>query len=474
MATDTKTAAPCAFTVSQQPCLSEKSHIHLTMAPLRIPSAASLGESPALSGGSTSTGSTVDIIVSQDPKVRDTSLRHFCSSLDDAALLQECRLLDAFRRTSDNLYEKVRACFFLYAIHRFHLHRETGGVGTGGGGAPEQAAPAVIPYGGYKCLLERQFDRAIDIFLRHPPSSAISSALGRAYYHLGFQILADQVRLAVRCHPGNAWMYDVRLPTRAGGDDVLPFAQCRLEPGQVLHEQTPVRMDLSHCGWSDIFFLGMDFPEGARVLNVSIDLAVRSGHGTSTPIAAAAPPIECFLQVLDGPDSAGKLKLTSVDLKAEVELTHVHQVFDFCSDYLGLLRAGIIASGIVPLGLERLTRKDDDGGGGDAPPVPLSTLFDVTVGPGRGLHLTTVVRGIPKGSRLAVSTNLLSSIIAVGMRATGQTRSMVGTLTERNAGWWRQGPFSVNGWAGRGGAGKIPAGSGLGSNSSRASPRLVL
>ena len=37
-------------------------------------------------------------------------------------------------------------------------------------------------------------------------------------------------------------------------------------------------MDLTHCGWSDIFFLGMDFPEGARVLNVSIDLAVRDGR----------------------------------------------------------------------------------------------------------------------------------------------------------------------------------------------------
>jgi hypothetical protein len=35
-------------------------------------------------------------------------------------------------------------------------------------------------------------------------------------------------------------------------------------------------MDLSHSGWSDIFFLGMDYPEGARVLNISIDLAV---HG---------------------------------------------------------------------------------------------------------------------------------------------------------------------------------------------------
>ncbi|MEE8452839.1 MAG: UTP--glucose-1-phosphate uridylyltransferase [Thermoguttaceae bacterium] len=33
-------------------------------------------------------------------------------------------------------------------------------------------------------------------------------------------------------------------------------------------------MDLSHSAWSDIFFLGMDFPQGARVLNVSVDLGV--------------------------------------------------------------------------------------------------------------------------------------------------------------------------------------------------------
>ena len=41
----------------------------------------------------------------------------------------------------------------------------------------------------------------------------------------------------------------------------------------ILHECTPVRMDLTHSAWSDIFFLGMDFPEGARVLNV-LPLAV--------------------------------------------------------------------------------------------------------------------------------------------------------------------------------------------------------
>ena len=51
------------------------------------------------------------------------------------------------------------------------------------------------------------------------------------------------------------------------------------DPFPILHEATPVRMDLSHSGWSDIFFLGMDLPEMARVLNVSIDLAI---HGSST------------------------------------------------------------------------------------------------------------------------------------------------------------------------------------------------
>ena len=46
-------------------------------------------------------------------------------------------------------------------------------------------------------------------------------------------------------------------------------------PYPILRETTPVRMDLSHSAWSDIFFLGMDYPEGARVLNISIDLGVR-------------------------------------------------------------------------------------------------------------------------------------------------------------------------------------------------------
>ena len=92
-------------------------------------------------------------------------------------------------------------------------------------------------------------------------------------------------------------------------------------------------------------------------------------------------------------------------------------MFDFARDYLGLLKAAVIASGIVPPGMEGSERE-------------LPALLERLVGPGRGIELVSHVRGIPKGSRLAVSTNLLACLIAVCMRATGQTSSRSGPLTE--------------------------------------------
>jgi hypothetical protein len=154
-------------------------------------------------------------------------------------------------------------------------------------------------------------------------------------------------------------------------------------------------MDLSHSGWSDIFFLGMDYPEGARVLNVSIDLALR-GSGSPRP----QPPIDVYLRAIDEP----VLRLTSVDLNASNDVTSLAEVFDFARDYLGLLKAGIIAAGIVPPGLEGARQPRSD------------VLAALTGVPGYGLEIVTHVSGIPKGSRLAVSTNLLASIIAVSMR----------------------------------------------------------
>ncbi len=171
-------------------------------------------------------------------------------------------------------------------------------------------------------------------------------------------------------------------------------------------------MDLTHSGWSDIFFLGMDFPEGARVLNISIDLSVRAGDSGGVP----RPPVEAYLRVIDKP----VLRLTSVDLKATAEITSLNEVFDFARDYLGLLKAAVIASGIVPPGME---------GAGQ----PLSDLLTKLVGrSGYGLEIVSKVNDIPKGSRLAVSTNLLACLISACMRATNQTTELTGQLSEED------------------------------------------
>ena len=322
--------------------------------------------------------------------------------------MEECVELDTFRRRSENLYERVRALFFLYAIHRFHLPAKLGMR------KPEREPPGLIPFKGYEQLLQRRFEEAIDSFLSVQqaggPSDGISSALATAYHRLAFQTLADQVRRSVRSVRGNQWMFrmghPLDQPLRIRPELLRPRTSDGAYP--ILRERTPVRMDLTHCGWSDIFFLAMDYPEGAKVLNVSIDLAV---HGRDP---SPKPPVEAYLRVIEEP----VLRLTSVDLGATTDITHLADVFDFARDYLGLLKAAIIASGIVPPGIE---------GSGQS----LAGLLAHIAGAGRGLEIVSNVNNIPKGSRLAVSTNLLAALISVCMRATGQAASLTGPLQEQ-------------------------------------------
>ena len=342
------------------------------------------------------------IITATDPDVRNRSLDSFCSRASTAELIAEAEDLETRRHTSDNLYDRVRALFFLYAIHRFHLPMRPEGA----------SSKSLIPYSGVERLLNRRYEEAISIFLAaqsaHGLSDGLSSSLAAAYRGLGFQTLADQVRRSVRSVPGNQWMFRTGHPSDYAlrlRRELLPSAPGA--PAPILHESTPVRMDLSHSGWSDIFFLGMDLPEWARVLNVSINLAL---HGTQAP----RPPVEAYLRVIDRPI----IRLVSVDLDASVEIHALQEMFDFGRDYLGLLKAAVIASGIVPAGLE----------GSDQ---PLSDLLrQLTQQSGLGLEIVSHVNNIPKGSRLAVSTNLLASLISVCMRATGQAASLTGPLTE--------------------------------------------
>ena len=343
-----------------------------------------------------------DVITARDAETRNRSLDALCQAATLEDLRLECESLDRFRRSSDNLYERVRALFFLYAIHRFHISKRK-----------LAASHALIPFAGYTNLLKRRFEEALDIFLAAQavagPSAALSSALAAGYRALGFQTLADQVRRSVRSVRGNQWMFRAAHPEEAPLR-IRPELLKRETPDHLFpiqREATPVRMDLSHSGWSDIFFLGMDFPEGARVLNISIDLSVR-GAG------APKPPVEAWFRVIDQP----VLRLVSVDLQCNAELSSIAEVFDFAHDYLGLLKAAVIASGIVPPGMEGAIQPLTD------------VLTHLTGRPGHGIEIVSKVNDIPRGSRLAVSTTLLACLISLCMRATNQIRTLTGGLCE--------------------------------------------
>ncbi|MGB7267038.1 MAG: UTP--glucose-1-phosphate uridylyltransferase, partial [Terracidiphilus sp.] len=351
-----------------------------------------------------SVGGLWTIITATDPDIRNRSLDEFCRNATPGELLAEVSELERLWHSSENLYERVRALFFLYAIHRFHLPARR----------KIEDARTLIPFSGYEKLLARRYEESIGIFLAAQGaeglSDGLSSALAAAYRGLAFQTLADQVRRSVRSVRGNQWMFRTGHPA----DYALRMRPELLrrgpgDPFPILRESTPVRMDLSHSGWSDIFFLGMDLPELARVLNVSIDLAV---HGSDAE--APRPPVETYLRVIDRP----VIQLVSVDLDATAEISDLRDLFDFGRDYLGLLKAAVIASGIVPPGFE---------GSGQ----PLSAVLgQLMQSEGLGIEIVSQVNNIPKGSRLAVSTTLLASLIAVCMRATGQASSLTGSLTE--------------------------------------------
>jgi len=300
--------------------------------------------------------------------LRNLSLTTAMQSLSTYDVLHELQVLDEYRRRSaTNLYQRVRALFFLYAIHRFHLpgrrmliekmikkqnvqsserEEEEGNNSTA-------TTKTVFCPKGYAALLDRRFEESIDFFLASVPTSpstipisptdesnyhqnkaqdvnnnvaprrtslksnltfsrqsssattiseeeddmvystnsnisvlagekllssaiseltisnsnisllllpsdATSSALAKGYRELAFQTLANQVKSSVKSHPGNEWMFTMvnikDQPLRFSNEMLTLDETTKTCP--ILLEKTPVRMDLSHSCWSDIFFLG--------------------------------------------------------------------------------------------------------------------------------------------------------------------------------------------------------------------------
>lgn len=341
----------------------------------------------------------IQTILSEDDIIRNRPIDHLLKDKNMGQLGMLYEELEEFRKSSNNLYHKVRASLFLFVIFRYYLqyHKEI----------PQHGE---IPFEGVKSALDRNFEQAVRIYLKTDNlNGALCSALADSYYNLSFQYLLDQVKLSISHCDENYYLYNINgldeYPFSAPAELTTPDTETASYP--VGTDAAPVRLDPSHSGWSDIFFLGMDFPEGARVVNISVNLRI---HGSDDQIL---PPCECYCRFTEDP----VIHLTSIDLKTSRRISTLQELFNFGNDHLSLLKAGVVASGIVPPCFENTD-------------IPLKNLLHRLLGKPGGIEIITKVNSIPKGSRLAVSTTLLATVITRLMRFSGQIKNQTGGLTE--------------------------------------------
>ena len=165
----------------------------------------------------------IGIITAASNERRNRPLDGFCQGASVAQLVAEAAALDRFRRESDNLYERVRAQFFLYSIHRFHLPYKTG-VPAG-----KPVPPEVLTQ-----ILQRRFHEAIDALLEFSAAGPTAAAIrtrrrrwqqqhhhcfiprwcGGAICRLRFQPVGRV--LLCRKSSGNSWNGSLVRDTRAG------------------------------------------------------------------------------------------------------------------------------------------------------------------------------------------------------------------------------------------------------------------
>ena len=183
-------------------------------------------------------------ITSTDPSIRNRSVTEIADALDYQRLDLSVKDLEQFRRSSDNLYDRVRASMFLAHLYRFYLME-----------ADETPRDGLIPYPAYENFLDRRFEEALKILLdtvkKDGPNGALFSTISQCYHELTFETLTDQVRKSVRASRGNQWMFRngrvtdhpihviQTLKTRDNKTGLFP----------ILYEKTPVRLDLTHSGW---------------------------------------------------------------------------------------------------------------------------------------------------------------------------------------------------------------------------------
>ncbi|HEX2926834.1 MAG TPA: hypothetical protein VHP38_11360, partial [Ruminiclostridium sp.] len=163
----------------------------------------------------------------------------------------------------------------------------------------------------------------------------------------------------------------------------------------------PVRIEQTSCVGSDIFYLAMDRPQKARCINISINLFNSSSGRAEPPISVIVRPIK-----------EKGIRLTSVDLKCTKLIQDAEDMFNMRNDDLSLLKAAVIAAGIIPPAIKDISAE-----------ISLHEIVESFMSENvefKGFEVVSSVIEIPRGSGLAVSTNLLAGLIMALLRFSGQ------------------------------------------------------
>src|SRR5580704_16963721 len=92
----------------------------------------------------------IETITHSDPALRDRCIHELVAKASLAEKFEACDELEQFRRTGQNLYERVRASLFLHALYRYEIQD-----------APTLRGSGLLPYAGFIDLMERRFEQAI-------------------------------------------------------------------------------------------------------------------------------------------------------------------------------------------------------------------------------------------------------------------------------------------------------------------------
>ncbi|KAA6358642.1 MAG: putative UTP--glucose-1-phosphate uridylyltransferase, partial [Streblomastix strix] len=244
-----------------------------------------------------------NVLLGSQSETCDQSVNVLVGQMNDSALFAEMQVLEDLRKRTDiTFYQQVRALMFLHWIFEFELplraHR--GNLSK----LHELLPISPFPGMGMQFLqAELELNNAkekIDIFSFNELPFALISVLAKCYGQFALQKLGGLVKRTVEAQPENRWAYEFSWGNLLSSKESINLDCQKLDKEQnkyrlriipqlfvdktIIYENTPVRIDITHTVASDIFFLAMDFPQGALVLNISVDLALIPQINTSDQI----------------------------------------------------------------------------------------------------------------------------------------------------------------------------------------------